>query len=233
MKYIGYYRVSTQEQGQSGLGLEAQQSSVRSFCQGSGELIGEFTDIESGKNDNRANLQAAISACVKTGATLVVKNLSRISRGGFRIMLQLEEAGVKYIESSSPHDNQLIKEIKFALAKEEREKISERTSAALESIKSKLENGLVHISKAGNVVTSLGNPENLTDEARSKGREAYAKKAYDKSLKAGSYAVALAESGKNGAEITKLLNEAGFTTARGKEFSRTQTHRLLKRYGRD
>lgn len=233
MKYIGYYRVSTEQQGQTGLGLGAQQQSVRSFCQGSGELIGEFTDIESGKNDARANLQAAINACVKTGATLVVKNLSRISRGGFKVMLQLEEAGVNYIESTSPMDNQLIKEIKFAMAKDEREKISLRTKDALETIKTKVSNGLTHISKAGNVVTSLGNPDNLTDEARAKGRMSYSKQAYDKSLQAGSYAVALHEAGKNGAEITKLLNEAGFTTARGKEFSRTQTHRLLKRYGRD
>lgn len=231
MKYIGYYRVSTEKQGKSGLGLKAQQASVRSFCQGSGELIGEFTDVESGKNDQREGLQSAILAAVKSGATIVVKDLTRISRGGFKIMVQLEEAGVNYIESSSPHDNQLIKEIKFSLAKEQREKISENTSAALVTIKKKLEEGVVHISKAGNIVESLGNPENLTDEARAKGREAYSTKAYAKSLKAGVYAVALAESGKNGAEITELLNEAGFTTARGKAFTRTQTHRLLNRYG--
>lgn len=232
MKYIGYYRVSTEEQGASGLGLGAQQASVREFCQTSGQLIGEFTDVESGKVDQREQLQLAISACVKTGATLVVKNLSRISRGGFRIMLQLEEAGVNYIESSSPHDNQLIKEIKFSLAKEERQNISERTSAALVTIKRKLADGMVHISKAGNVVESLGSPENLTDEARAKGRETHSKKAYNKSLKAGVYAVALSEAGKNGSEITKALNEAGFTTARGKEFSRTQTNRLLERYAK-
>jgi len=146
-------------------------------------------------------------------------------------MLQLEEAGVNYIESSSPHDNQLIKEIKFALAKEERENISDRTSAALVSIKRKLADGVVHISKAGNVVTSLGNPENLTDDARAKGRESYSKQAFNKSKQAGSYAVALSKVGHSKAEITRMLNENGFTTARGKEFSRTQTQRLLERYG--
>ncbi len=231
MKFIGYYRVSTQEQGDSGLGLSAQQTSVRSYCQSVGELIGEFTDIESGKNDNREQLQLAITACVKTGATLVVKNLSRISRGGFKVMLQLEEAGVNYIESSSPHDNQLIKEIKFSLAKEERLKIASRTSDALKAIQDKIKLGQQHISKAGNVVESLGTPENLTDEARKKGRLAHSQKAYQKNLQAGSFAIALRDAGKNGAQITKALNAAGFTTSRGGEFSRTQTKRLLERYG--
>ena len=231
MNYIGYYRVSTDDQGKSGLGLAAQQDSVRSFCQSNGTLVGEFTDIESGKVDERVGLQNAISLCVKSGATLVVKDLSRISRGGFKIMTQLEELGVNYIESASPFDTQLVKEFKFSLAKDERKKISDRTSAALTTIKRKLEDGIVHISKAGNVVTSLGNPQNLTDEARKAGRDAYSKKAYDKSLQAGKFAVALSEAGKNGQQITDALNDTGFTTPRGGSFSRTQTLRLLQRYG--
>lgn len=231
-KYIGYYRVSTEEQGESGLGLNAQQKSVRTFCQNSGVLLGEFTDVESGKNDERVNLDLAIQACVKTGSVLVVKDLSRISRGGFKVMMKLEESGVEYIESSSPYDNQLIKEIKFSLAKEEREKISERTSAALSEIKDKLERGEEHVSKSGNIVTRLGTPSNLTDEARRKGSIAKSKKAFNdpNNKKAGAYVVSLRNVGKTYSSIAKSLNDAGFKTPKGKEFSSMQAKRLFDRY---
>lgn len=229
-RFIAYYRVSTEQQGQSGLGLSAQQRIVRDFCQSSGELLGEFTDVESGKNDQRANLDMAMDACVRLDAVLVVKDLSRVSRGGYGVMMKLQDAGVEYIEAGSPYDNQLIKEIKFSLAREEREKISGRTSLALQEIKEKIANGMEHVSKSGRVVTSLGNPENLTDDARAKGRVTHQRLAYNRSKQSGSYAVALYKSGVNKSGITKLLNENGFTTARGKSFSITQTGRLLDRY---
>lgn len=232
--FIGYYRVSTEEQGQSGLGLKAQQHSVRTFCQSAGDLIGEFTDIESGKNDQRANLDLAIQTCVKTGATLVVKDLSRISRGGFKIMVKLQESGVEYIEATSPYDNQLIKEIKFSLAKEEREKISERTTAALGEIKQKILRGETHISKSGNVVTHLGNPQNLTAEAIKKGAIARSKAAKENpnNKRAGALVVTLKDGGATLDKIAVTLNENGFKTARGCEFTRTQVKRLYERYAK-
>ena len=136
--YIAYYRVSTEEQGQSGLGLLSQQTDVRSFAGSNGELVGEFTEVESGKNNSRKQLDLAIEMCSKMGATLLVKYLSRISRGGHQVMSKLEDLGVKYIESTAPYDNQLMKEFKFSMAKDERLKISERTSDALQEIKNKI-----------------------------------------------------------------------------------------------
>jgi len=231
-QFIAYYRVSTEEQGQSGLGLNAQQTSVRTFVKANGELVGEFTDVESGAKNSRKSLDAAIDMCVKLKATLVVKNLSRISRGGYRVMGKLQDLGVTFIESTSPFDNQLIKEFKFSMAKEELERISERTLAALQEIKAKIERGEQHTSKAGNVVKSLGSPENLTDESRQKASIARTTKALSNqnNKRAGAFIVALQKAGVSFYSITSQLNNNGFKTSRGNSFSEVQTKRLFERY---
>jgi len=230
--FIAYYRVSTEEQGQSGLGLEAQKNSVRSFVKNNGELLGEFIEVESGKKNSRKELDAAIAACVKMGATLVVKNLSRISRGGHKVMGHLEDLGVDYIESVAPYDSQMMKEFKFSMAKEERQKISDRTSDALQEIKNKIKRGETHISKAGNIVESLGSPQNLTPEAiqkASKSRTEIAQR-NDNNKRAGAYIIALRGNGISFYAITQQLNENGFKTSRGNDFSEVQTKRLYNRY---
>ena len=230
--YIAYYRVSTEEQGQSGLGLDAQQTSVRSFADSNGELVGEFVEVESGKKNDREQLDSAIQACVNFGATLVVKYLSRISRGGHNVMSKLEGLDVEYIESTAPYDSQLMKEFKFSMAKDEREKISTRTSDALQEIKNKIERGETHISKAGNIVTSLGSPQNLTREAvdkASNSRKAIALR-NDNNKRAGAFIVALKRANQSFYAITKQLNENGFRTSRGNKFSEVQTKRLYNRY---
>ena len=80
-RFIGYYRVSTHRQGKSGLGLEAQQKAVRdNVAVWIGELVGEFTEIESGKNDDRPQLAAAMAACRKHKAVLVIAKLDRLAR---------------------------------------------------------------------------------------------------------------------------------------------------------
>lgn len=230
--YIAYYRVSTEEQGKSGLGLNAQQSSVRTFAKSNGELMGEFTEIESGSKNSRKQLDAAIDACVKTKATLIVKNLSRISRGGYKVMGKLQDLGVNFIEVTSPFDNQLIKEIKFSMAKEELERISERTSSALQEIKRKIEKGEVHISKSGNVVKSLGSPNNLTKEAIKKASRVRSERALNNedNKRAGAFIVALEKAGLSFYAITNQLNSNGFKTSRGNAFNEVQTKRLYERY---
>lgn len=230
--YIAYYRVSTEEQGQSGLGLAAQQSSVRSFVENNGELVGEFTEVESGKKNERKQLDLAIQACTKMGATLVVKYLSRISRGGHQVMSKLERLKVNYIESTSPYDNQLLKEFKFSMAKDELLKISERTSAALQEIKAKIGRGEIHVSKAGKVVKRLGNPQNLTQAAREKAAESRKEIAQNdiNNKRAGAFIVALRDANQSFYAITKQLNDNGFKTSRGNDFSEVQTKRLYNRY---
>jgi len=231
MKYVAYYRVSTEEQGNSGLGLKAQATSVLSYISQTGELVGEFQDIESGASETRKGMLEAIEACKKHQATLVVKEMSRISRGGFKFRQILEDSKIDFIECSSPHDPEFVKDIKFSLAKDERKKIRQRTKDALGEIKSKLNRGEVHISKSGNQVLSLGNPENLSDTSRERSIEVRRKKALENedNVKAGAFIVALAPNN-NFRQITQKLNDAGFKTSRGNQFSEVQAKRLYERY---
>ena len=124
------------------------------------------------------------------------------------------------------------KDIKFALAKEERSKVRKRTKDALAEIKRKLANGEIHISKAGKVVTKLGNPKNLTEEARKLSIEVRKKKADDNpnNKMAGAFTLTLRADGMTYKQIAAKLNSGGFTTSRGKEFKEMQVKRLIERY---
>lgn len=231
MKYVAYYRVSTEEQGTSGLGLKAQATSVLKYISENGILVSEHQDIESGASESRQGMLKAIESCKESGATLVVKEMSRISRGGFKYRQMLEESNIDFIECSSPFDPEVVKDIKFSLAKEERKKVRQRTKDALAEIKTKINKGEVHVSKAGNVVTSLGNPENLTNYAREQSIKVRKAKALSNTdnIKAGAMIVALAPTN-NFKQITQKLNQAGFKTSRGNDFSEVQTKRLYERY---
>jgi DNA invertase Pin-like site-specific DNA recombinase len=230
--FIAYYRVSTEEQGDSGLGLAAQRRAVMDYITSNGELVEEFQDIESGASETRKGMLAAIEACKIYGATLVVKEISRISRGGYKYRQMMDEAKIDFIECSSPHDPDVVKDIKFSLAKEERKKVRQRTTDALAEIKEKINRGETHISKAGNVVTSLGSPQNLSELSRAKSIQVRKQKAksHPNNVKAGAFIVALKESGKNFVQITEALNTAGFKTSRENDFSQVQTKRLYNRY---
>ena len=230
-QYVAYYRVSTEEQGHSGLGLKAQRDAVLSYVSEAGELKGEFQDVESGASEERRGMTSAIEACKRYGATLGGKEMSRISRGGYKFRQQLEDAKINFIECMSPHDPEVVKDIKFSLAKEERAKVATRTADALSQIKGKLDRGEVHVSKSGNIVTALGKPENLTEYSRQRSIEVRQAKAFNNpdNMKAGAFIVALAET-HNFKQITQKLNEAGFRTSRGNLFSEVQTKRLYNRY---
>lgn len=230
--YVGYYRVSTEEQGNSGLGLQSQKQSVNKFALSNGYLLSEYQDIESGSSESRIGIEKAIEDCRRTNSTLLVKELSRITRGGFKYRQMLEELSINYIEVNSPHDPELVKEIKFSLAKEERNKIRQRTKEALGQIKSNLSRGKHHISKTGNIITKLGKPENLTNEARKKSIEVRKKKALENpnNVKAGKYILLARELGKTYQQIADELNEASFKASRGGKFSDVQVIVLYKRY---
>jgi DNA invertase Pin-like site-specific DNA recombinase len=135
MKLIAYYRVSTPKQGKSGLGLEAQRAAVQAFING-GKLIAEFTEVETGKNNNRPKLAEAIRACRIYGATLVIAKLDRLSRNA-HFLLGLKEAGIDFICADMPNANRLTVGIMAMVAEEERCMISERTKAALAAAKAR------------------------------------------------------------------------------------------------
>lgn len=136
-RFIAYYRVSTQSQGRSGLGLEAQQAAVREFLSGTQSmLLGEFTEVESGANNTRPELAKALEACRLKGATLVIAKLDRLSRDA-HFLLGLEKAGVDFVAADLPSANRLTVGIMAMVADEERRMIAARTKAALAAAKTR------------------------------------------------------------------------------------------------
>jgi DNA invertase Pin-like site-specific DNA recombinase len=132
---VGLYRVSTAEQGHSGLGLEAQQASVRAFTAAQGwTLVAEHSDIASGKDDRRPGFQAALARCRQLGAVLVAARLDRITRRAHTLSGLLEE-GYAIRAADMPGADDLMMRIYAAMAQKERELISERTRAALAAAK--------------------------------------------------------------------------------------------------
>jgi DNA invertase Pin-like site-specific DNA recombinase len=137
-RFVAYYRVSTAQQGRSGLGLEAQREAVRLFLTGrAGELAEEFTEVESGKHHlTRPQLARALDACRLTGAVLVIAKLDRLSRDA-HFLLGLEKAGVAFVAADMPNANRLTVRLMAVIAQEEREMISARTKAALAAAKAR------------------------------------------------------------------------------------------------
>ncbi|GGJ45368.1 recombinase family protein [Neoroseomonas lacus] len=134
---VGLTRVSTTEQGQSGLGLEAQQASIRAFVAAQGwTLVAEYSDVASGKDDRRPGFQAALARCRQFDAVLVAARLDRITRRAHTLS-QLLEDGVSIRGADMPGADDLMLRIYAAMAQKERELISERTRAALAAAKAR------------------------------------------------------------------------------------------------
>jgi len=141
--FIAYYRVSTDRQGRSGLGLDAQRSAVAGYVAGKGELAAEFTEIESGKRNDRPQLVAALTACRRQRAVLVIAKLDRLARN-VAFIAGLMESGAEFVAVDMPEASPLTLHIMAAFAEHERAMISQRTREALAAAK-----------KRG---TRLGNP---------------------------------------------------------------------------
>jgi DNA invertase Pin-like site-specific DNA recombinase len=134
-RYIAYFRVSTPRQSRSGLGLEAQQQAVNAFLHGHEEFILEsFTEIESGRKNDRPQLTAALEACRRHKAALLIAKLDRLARN-VHFISGLMESGVEFIAVDMPEANRLTIHILAAVAEYERETISQRTKAALHAAK--------------------------------------------------------------------------------------------------
>lgn len=146
-QFVAYYRVSTERQGESGLGLEAQREAVSRFLgagRGSTFLLAEFTEVESGKrHTNRPELLRAIELSRRQKATLVIAKLDRLARN-VHFISGLMETGVEFVAADMPQANRLTIHILAAFAEHEREAISQRTKGALQAAR-----------KRG---TRLGNP---------------------------------------------------------------------------
>jgi DNA invertase Pin-like site-specific DNA recombinase len=160
-KFVAYYRVSTQSQGRSGLGLEAQRKAVEDFLNGGRwTLVSEHVEIESGRKSDRPELQRGLADCRIHGATLVVARLDRLARNA-AFLLTLRDAGVEFLAVDLPDANRMTVGIMAVIAEHEREMISARTKAALEAAR-----------RRG---VRLGNPAHLDRRARRLGTAASAR----------------------------------------------------------
>jgi len=129
--YVVYYRVSTKRQGVSGLGLDAQRDSVYSYIKRvGGEIVEEYTEVESGKCVDRVQLSVAIKRVQELGCKLLVAKLDRLSRD-LHFITTLDKSGVQFVCADMPDANKLTIHLLASIAQYERELISQRTKAAL------------------------------------------------------------------------------------------------------
>ncbi|MBK1662153.1 recombinase family protein [Paracraurococcus ruber] len=135
--FVAYARVSTDKQGRSGLGLEAQQAAIRGFLQPGDRLLAPiYVEVESGRRSDRPELAKALERCRVTGATLLLAKLDRLSRDA-HFLLGLSKAGVEFVAADMPHANRLTVGIMALVAEEEARAISTRTKAALAAAKAR------------------------------------------------------------------------------------------------
>ena len=155
-RFVSYLRVSTEGQGASGLGIEAQRRAITDYLNGGRwELVTEFVEIESGKrSDNRPMLQHALDACRRTGSRLLIAKLDRLSRN-VAFIANLMESGVEFVAVDFPNANRLTIHILAAMAEYERSMISKRTTAALQAAKAR--------------GVKLGSPKGISKEVSRRG----------------------------------------------------------------
>jgi DNA invertase Pin-like site-specific DNA recombinase len=225
-KFVAYYRVSTDRQGRSGLGLEAQRAAVANYLNGGNwSIVAEFTEVESGKReDNRPMLAAAFKACRLHRATLVIAKLDRLSRDA-HFLLGLQKAGVEFVCVDDPHMTPLTLGIRAVVAQHERELISARTKAALAAAK-------VNGKKLGGrrIRKSDGQPVLIAHAAQKRGASANRMRALDRAADlAPTIADIQASGARTLAAIADGLNAAGIPTPRGQgKWSPVQVRRTLE-----
>jgi DNA invertase Pin-like site-specific DNA recombinase len=212
-KFVAYFRVSTDKQGKSGLGLEAQRKAVLDYLNGGRwELVQEFVEVESGKHNERPQLQAALAACKKHRARLVIAKLDRLSRN-LAFIATLMESGVEFTAVDNPHANKLTIHILAAVAQHEREMISERTKAALAAAKAR--------------GTRLGNPQ--LAKAAKRGRAAVKANARQFAANVLPIIEEIERSGITSHNaIAAKLNERNVRTARGGKWTHVQVGAVLR-----
>lgn len=221
-RFIAYFRVSTAQQGRSGLGLDAQRQAVALFLNGGAwRLVGEFTEIESGRHNDRPQLAKALAACKMTGATLVVAKLDRLARNA-RFLLSVVEGsgdgGVVFCDLPSvpagPVGKFLLTQM-AAVAELEAGLIGQRTRAALQAAKAR-----------GTVLGGWRGGPKVDPEA---GRRALAERADRFAEAVGPIALALRAEGRSLRGIGAELTTRGIRTPRGGQWSAAAVRAVLMR----
>lgn len=218
-KYVAYLRVSTQKQGYSGLGLEAQREIIHNHLHNT-IPIAEFVEVESGRKSDRPKLKEALALCRKDGATLIVAKLDRLARS-VSFLSNLLESDVEIVFCDFPQANKMVLHIISAISQYEAELIAARTKASLQAKKAR---GF-----------KLGNPEHLLNKH---------KQAIQNSIKTcrakadnnpnNKRAVAMlrifVKENRSYSEMASILNQEGFVTSRGCSFTKSTVYKLIKRY---
>jgi DNA invertase Pin-like site-specific DNA recombinase len=215
---VVYIRVSTERQGRSGLGIEAQRAAVREYLAGSAcEQVAEFVEVESGTRRDRPQLAAALSAARLHRATLVIAKLDRLSRdAGF--LLGLQKAGVRFVACDMVSANEMVVGIMAVVAQAEREMISQRTKAALAAAKAR---GTV----LGGFRGYVGTPDDLN-----RARASYAAQADQRAADLAGTIAALQASGVTSlGALAAALNTRRISAPRGGSWSAVQVRRVLQR----
>lgn len=208
-EYVSYLRVSTQRQGQSGLGIEAQRSAVDHFLRRSGgKLLQEYVEVESGSRRARPVLVQSIALCRKRGASLLIAKLDRLGRN-VAFVSSLMESGVEFVAVDAPYANRLMIHILAAFAEHERTLISERTKAALAAAKSRG----VRLGENGERLAAVHRDEAF---------------AFARSLQA-EVSAARSTGARTLAETANYLNSRARRTRQGANWTPSTVHRLLRR----
>jgi DNA invertase Pin-like site-specific DNA recombinase len=222
-KFVSYLRVSTDRQGKSGLGLEAQRKAVEDYLNGGNwELIAEFVEVETGKRDDRPKLQEALHRAKVTGAALVIAKLDRLSRN-LAFIATLQDSGARFVAADMPEANETMIQFMAVIAQHERKMISTRTKAALAAAKAR--------------GTKLGNPNLAALQSVGAGQPGWTAGADSNRDAADKFAhdVLPVIEAIRGGGITSLkgiaaaLNDRGILTARGGQWYATTVRNILNR----
>lgn len=214
-RYVIYTRVSTEDQGKSGLGLEAQERDIQlflsTFTETPFEVLGRFQDIQSGRADDRPQLALALKMARENGAELLVSKLDRLSRKVSLIAGLMEDKRLKLRVAQMPYADTFQLHIYAALAEQERTFISERTKAALKAAKAR------GVKLGGARDTTLR--RNVAVQEKAKGEAAKAMRVIGPLKATGASLNAIAAS----------LNDMGVATSRGGQWTAKQVSRVLDR----
>lgn len=218
-RFVGYYRVSTDKQGRSGLGLEAQKDAVERHVRAAGgTVLRDYIEVESGKRNDRPKIAQAIAHAKVTGSTLIIAKLDRLARS-VAFISTLMESGVDFVAADMPLANRLTIHILAAVAEHEREAISQRTKDALQAAK-----------RRG---VRLGNPNGaralhgLGNAAAIAATKAHARRRAEDLLPI--VEAIRAEGWTTLADIAREMNQRGIKTARDAAWHPASVMRLLRK----
>jgi len=219
LKVITYYRASTDRQGRSGLGLDAQREAVHNFlAQRPHTLISEKVEIESGRNADRPQLAEAFLLCRLHRATLIIAKLDRLARS-VAFVSNILESGVDFVAADFPEANRLTIHILSAVAEHEARMISERTKAALRAAKAR---GVRLGGDRGNLPAVAAKGARASAAVRSR-------RAVERARDLAPLIASLREAGRSFEAIAAELHEWGIPSAKGGIWTRQKVSRLMRR----